>query len=1859
MKRLSLPFFLSVIFILLSLNSCKRSGDKEINPEYSKYVAAFTFGQVSSASSIQIELTQDLPSVELDKEIDQELFEFSPSIKGKAYWTSTRGIKFVPEEGQLKPGQEYDAWFKLDKVMQVEKGFDEFYFYFKVPDQGFNLELLPYSPIKDNDLQWNSIQGSLVLADQANPDNIAKMFSLSGGNSKNAKIKITSTEEPAKYNIVIDSLLRDNNNQEISLTVDGSPINAKTESATFPINIPALDASFQVIDVRTTYEPKECIRVTFSDPLSLSQNIQGLISLNGIQNYSYDIQGNVLKIYLDTYTGSSGINLSVYKEVKNLKGKSLDQNYSYSLNFEKNEPNIKILNSGNILPDADSLIVPIQTVNLWAVDVQIIKIYENNILGYLQANNFGGSSELKRFGRLILKKRVRLDVDPTLRLNEWNTFALDLSSMIKKDPGAIYRIEFRMKQEYSLYPCDGAVPQKPQDAVLERFEDLDEADMAQWDSPGYYYYDNTDWSEYRWEDRGNPCKPTYYMNKSENCIVLASNIGMTAKLGSDKKLMVALTDILTTKPISGATVDVYNYQMQRIGTAKSDGDGFADIEYKGGVPFVVIASRGAEKGYLKVTSNLSLSLSNFDVSGKEIQKGLKGYIYGERGVWRPGDSIFVTFILEDKNNTLPKSHPVSLELYTPRGQLYQQYMSTQGVDGFYAFRMATDPDAITGDWRAQVSVGGATFNKTLKIETVKPNRLKVRFDAGKRIDASHGSISGSLSSQWLHGAPASGLTASVEMRLTTVPNPFKDYSQYSFNNPATNFYSDTYTLFNGQLDASGNATVKANLPQAAGAPGMLQANIVSRVFETGGDASIYAQTIPYSPFSAYIGVKSPNENEYEWLETDKDNMLDIVSVNPDGKLIDRNNLHVKIYKIRWSWWWSSDYENLSSYVNSTSAEVVLEETVSTRGGKGKVKFRIDYPDWGRYLVIVKDQDGGHTTGKIIYVDWPSYRGRSNKQDASGATMLSFTTDKNSYKVGEKATVILPQSTNGRALVTIEDGTRILSRNWVTTSETEDTKYTFTVTEEMTPNFYVGATLLQPHSQTVNDLPIRMYGVINVNVENENTKLEPVINMADELRPEKEFTVSISEKNKQDMTYTLAIVDDGLLDLTAFKTPNAWSDFFARQALGIRTWDMFDMVVGAQAGKFGALLSIGGGDEMEAMAAGQENKTVNRFKPVVKYLGPFTLKGGKTDTHKITLPPYFGSVRVMVVAGSSKGAYGNAEKTVQVKNPLMILSTLPRVAGPNEEILLPVNVFAMDDKVKNVNVSVKSNGLFQFTDGTAKSVSFAKQGDKMVYFKVKVGNKTGAEKIVINASGGGETATETIEIEIRNPNPHVVKISEAFIPKGDTASLKLTLEDVQADDWVRMEVSRMPAIDLNKNLDYLLGYPHGCSEQVTSGTFPLLYMGNFTTMTDKQKERADKKIKEAIKILSSRQLADGGIVYWPGDRYPTEWVTTYAGHFLVEAQRAGYNVPSSVISKWKTYQKRSAQRWNNRNLYNTYYSYSMSDLQQAYRLYTLALAGEAELGAMNRLKEMKDISVQARWRLAAAYVIAGRKDAANQLVKGVSDKIDKYSFNNDTYGSSTRDIAMIMETYLLLDKTEKALNIGRDVASKLSNSYYISTQEAAFGLIAMTKLAEKMGKGAISYDWTLNGTPQKAGNSSNVFQEISINPTEQVNVNFKNKGQGDLFVRLIGRTQPLEDKSPAVSDGMNLYVRYVDDRGYSVDVSSLKQGTEFYAEVIVQNISGQYLTDLALTHIFASGWEIFNNRLFDQAANNDQLFTYQDIRDDRVLTYFNLRSGYSTTFRVKLQAAYCGRFYLPAVNCDAMYSPDIRSRTTGQWVEVKQ
>ena len=1251
------------------------------------------------------------------------------------------------------------------------------------------------------------------------------------------------------------------------------------------------------------------------------------------------------------------------------------------------------------------------------------------------------------------------------------------------------------------------------------------------------------------------------------------------------------------------------------------------------------------------------SVSRFDVGGKDIQKGLKGFIYGERGVWRPGDTLHISFMLEDREKRIPDKHPVALEIYNPRGQFYTKMISTQGTNGFYTFAVPTQADDPTGLWNAYVKVGGTAFHKGLRIETIKPNRLKITLALPTILQASSKDVYAPLTSSWLTGATASRLKAKVEMSLSKVNTQFKNYGQYLFNNPATDFTTVRADVFNGVLDAEGRAGVNIQLPVATGAPGMLNATLTTRVFEPGGDASIYSQTVPFSPFTSYVGINL-NQPKGKYIETDKDHVFDIVTVNDQGQPVNRSNLEYKIYRISWSWWWENGEESFGTYINNSSITPVASGNLQTTGGKASFKFRINYPDWGRYLVYVKDRESGHATGGTVYIDWPDWRGRSNKTDPSGIKMLAFSLDKDSYEIGETATAIIPAAAGGRALVSLENGSTVLQQQWLEVSDQGDTKLTFKITPEMAPNVYLHISLLQPHAQTVNDLPIRMYGIAPVFVTNRQTILQPQIKMPEVLRPETDFNVTVSEKSGKPMTYTLAIVDDGLLDLTNFKTPDPWNEFYAREALGIRTWDMYDDVLGASGGRYSSLFSTGGDASLKPADA-----KANRFKPVVKFIGPFYLAKGKQQTHTLKLPMYVGSVRAMVVAGQD-GAYGNAEKTAFVRTPLMLLSTLPRVLSTQEEITVPVNVFAMENQVKNVTVSLEASGAgVQITGNRQQSLTFDQPGDQLAYFTLKTGSKTGKATIHLTASGNGQQTKETIEIEVRNPNPVVTLRNSQWIEAGQEAELSYTLAgSSSANNQVQLEVSRIPSVDISRRFDFLYNYQHHCTEQLTSKALPLLFVSQFKAVDEQEAEKIKTNVQEAIRQIYARQLPNGGFVYWPGNAVADEWITSYTGMFLTLAQEKGYAVHPNVLNKWKRFQRAAAQNWRMPQEASNWQIWQ-SELQQAFRLYTLALAGAPEYGAMNRMKEQPGLSIQAKWRLAAAYALTGKMKPAGELVYNAETTVIPYSSMNLIYGSSDRDEAMILETLILMKRDRDALQQAKKVSQNLAQENWFSTQSTAFALMAMGRLAEQL-SGTLDFTWNWNGKQQPAVKSAKaVFEkEIATSPKSGT-VSVKNKGKGALSVDLITRTQLLNDTLPAIADNIRLDVKYTDMAGSPISVEDIRQGTDFMSAVTLSNISGTSdYSNLALTHIIPSGWEIYNERMIVPEVSSSSTneanvpessagkYTYKDIRDDRVLTYFDLRRGESKTFTVRLQATYAGNFILPAIQCEAMYDAAVQART---------
>lgn len=1854
-------FFL--LLMIVSFSSCTRT-QKDIIPsaEYAPYVNAYTGGVISQNSTIRIELTHEQPMVDLNNELKENPFSFSPSLKGKAYWVSNNTIEFVPEEGTLKPGSLYECTFQLGKFVEVDKKLKEFNFSFRVQERNFTLSIEPL-PITDAQPDEINIKGEICFSDIVKKEEVEKILTVKDGNNKSYPVEIIPTDNLTRYQFCINQVPRDTEDYQLTITANGSPARIdQTQSE--EVLIPAKD-SFRFLSATRIDEPENGIEVVFSTPLSDTQDLKGLIEIPELSSSVFQIKENRVFIYFEA-NQLSKLTLNIHEGVKSSQGKTLGTSHSISFSEINLKPQVEMLTTAAILPDSKSLIIPFRAVNLYAVDLSVIRIFENNVLMFMQTNSLASANELRRSGRLVYKKTLWLGKDTSKDIHNWENYSIDLAGLIRQEPGAIYRVILSFRQEYSAYPCGGVDNQDikfadnntPDDLMKVSGSALSEADEAVWDTPEAYYYYNggtMDWSVYRWKERDNPCHPSYYMNsdRAAACNVFASNLGMIVKRNSLNKLWIAVSNILDTNPVGKAQVTVYNFQLQPIGKGETNGEGFVEISSKG-TPFIVVAEAEKQKAYVRVVDGEEQSVSRFDVGGKEIQKGLKGFIYGERGVWRPGDTLHISFILEDREKRIPDKHPVALEIYNPKGQFYTKMISTQGMNGFYTFDVPTQAGDPTGLWNAYIKVGGTTFHKGLRIETIKPNRLKINLTLPKILQSTDKNVTVPLASAWLTGATASKLKAKVEMSLSKVNTQFKNYGQYIFNDPATDFTTIKTDVFDGILNAEEKAGVTLKVPAATNAPGMLNATFTTRVFEPGGDASIYTQSIPFSPFVSYVGINL-NQPKGKYIETDKDHVFDIVTVNSQGQPVNRSNLEYKIYRISWSWWWENSDESFGTYINNSSITPVASGKLQTSGGKTTFKFRVDYPSWGRYLVYVKDKDSGHATGGTIYVDWPESRGRSNKTDPSGIKMLTFSLDKDSYEIGETATAIIPAAAGGRALVSIENGSSVLHREWIEVTNEGDTKYTFEITPEMAPNVYLHISLLQPHAQTINDLPIRMYGIAPVFVTNRQTVLQPQIQMPEVLRPETDFNVTVSEKSGKPMTYTLAIVDDGLLDLTNFKTPDPWNEFYSREALGIRTWDMYDNVLGASAGAYSSLFSVGGDATLKPADA-----KANRFKPVVKFIGPFYLEKGRQQTHTLKLPMYVGSVRAMVVAGQD-GAYGNAEKTAFVRTPLMLLSTLPRVLSIQEEITVPVNVFAMEKQVKNVTVSLQaSGGGVQIEGSHQQSLTFNRPGDQLVFFTLKTGNKTGKATIKLTASGGGQQTKETIEIEVRNPNPIVTLRSSEWIETGQNKELSYQLGSLSANNQIKLEVSRIPSVDISRRFDFLYNYQHHCTEQLTSKALPLLFIAQFKTIDTREAEKIKANVQEAIRQIYARQLPNGGFVYWPGNAVADEWISSYTGMFLTLAQEKGYAVHANVLNKWKRFQRAAAQNWRMPQEANNWQQWQ-SELQQAFRLYTLALAGAPEYGAMNRMKEQPRLSIQAKWRLAAAYALTGKMKPAEELVYNAETTVIPYSSMNQIYGSSDRDEAMILETLLLMNRERDALQQAKVVSKNLSQENWFSTQSTAFALMAMGRLAEKL-SGSLDFTWTWNGKQQPAVKSAKaVFEkEISTSPKSGT-VAVKNQGKGALSVDLITRTQLLNDTLPAISDNLRMDIRYASMDGKPMSVNDIRQGTDFTAIASISNTSGTTdYTNLALTHIIPSGWEVYNERMTvpeaepqettDSSGNVSGQYTYQDIRDDRVLTYFNLRRGETKIFTIRLQATYAGNFILPSVQCEAMYDVNVQARS---------
>ncbi|MES2386724.1 MAG: MG2 domain-containing protein [Bacteroidota bacterium] len=1873
---------------------------KGINPAFAAYISAFSGGTLASASSVRIRLSAEYnDSTRTGKALDPSLLKIEPAISGKATWADGQTIVFRPD-APMPSGAHYDVALSLGKIITVKAPeLQSFAFGFAVIRQAVSAEFTRWAPEGNKAVAESaepsanmSIEGVMHTADLADVHKTEQCLHVTQ-NGNHLQITWTHDAEGHLHFFTAHGAKRvPGQTGTVSINTNGKPIGADNENEEI-IEIAPLD-SFKVMRFNTVSVPEQYLSIFLSDPVMPGSDLSGLVSIGNVseqQNTSAIIaDGCELKIYPASQLAGQ-YNVTLQPGIKNSAGKKL-ANLTYSVTFDAMKPSLKALSAGWIVPSPKGFFMTFEAVAVKAVNVRVIKIPSANVFGIMSEKySYPGidnpEGDMYKVGLPVLEKTISLAGTGHANLERPNRYKLDLSQFIKTDPGALYNVSVSFTHKQIYYDCNGSrqasfaademreVEIGEADAIPDAFDDADGKEYlyygtAYWAGNNSENYDDEAGNDY-YANRLNPCKQEYgnegviyseggqfyhhRVNISQN--LLASDLGLLAKRGEDGSLFFSATNISTTEPLAGAAIRLIDRQNRPLGNLVTNDSGFATghLDRK---PAFAIAEWQGQFAYLSLQNGTALSMSNFETEGQEVKKGLKGFIYGERGVWRPGDSLYLSFIINEevkgKALAAPKLRPVVMELQDPNGNTVQRMVRAEETGGIYSFKTKTDADAPTGLWLATVSAGGSEFSKSIRIETIKPNRLKINADfggetllpsdVGKRI---------TMGVNWLYGATGKNLAARVEVFHEKTPTVFKGYKGYNFDDQSRNVSNEPYTLAEAETDSRGQLSfaLKLNKPEAA--PGAVKTIIKTTVYEPGGEFSTDRQIFTWYPYNSFVGIKLPEESGS--MATGKPQSLQIATLDASGKPVS-SKLQVSMHKLDWRWWWQRNADNdiyLSTEVYSNYKNVALESV----NGKAVFDFVVNRGDWGRYVIDVQDVESGHRSTAVVYMDSPWYdtEGTEGKEFAA---MLQFSADKVKYKPGDEITLSVPAAAGSSMLISIENGSRVIKAFRRTAPEAGSdigaataTLIKFTATADMAPNAYAHITLLRKHSMALNGLPLRMYGVVGLNVENPDTRLEPQIALPSSLNPLESFDVNVSEAKGRPMSYTLAIVDEGLLDITRFKTPDPHYAFNMPSALGVRTWDVFDNVTQADAGENARILATGGDMELKA----QEGRNAIRFKPVVRYIGPFALAKGAKAKHRVSMPNYVGSVRVMLVA-AQEGRFGSSEKTVPVKQNLMLLATLPRVLGPGEEVLLPVNVFATEQGIGNTQITVSTNNMAMVKGNASQSISFTGEDEKTVFFRVKAAKNTGVARFKISAKSGHGTAFTDVELQVRNPNPKTTRVAALELEPGTGGTIDAEVFGMAGSNKMLVELSTFPSLNLGQRLNYLVQYPYGCLEQTVSSAFPQLYLGALIDAKQPAPNILERNIKAAIDRLQRFRLSDGSFSYWPGDPDTDSWTTSYAGHFLLEARAKGFKVPDNMLDKWLAWQNKTANSFQSEKI-------NRGDLIQAYRLYTLALGGKANLRAMNRLRESGRLSAEAAWQLASAYQLAGQPNAADALVKNLPSVIGPYSESDVTYGSDVRDDAIVLNALSLMNRRAEATALARIIAGHIGNGEWMSTQTTAFSLMALTRYYGAGSPSGIDAAMVLNGQATELKSPASVLQTEPGGSRQQGSnqVRITNKGKAKLFVRVISSGVPPAGSEKAADAGIKMEVKYTDAVGKAIDPAALTQGTDFVAVITVTHPGvGPALRNLALTQIVPGGWEITNTRMDEtEAAFANAQFDRRDIRDDRTYIFFGLKPGQRKVFKSVLKAAYAGNYYLPAISCEAMYDAGVSASTTGKWIEVKQ
>lgn len=1728
-----------------------------------------------------------------------DLVEFEPKIEGHFRWEHNNELVFSPNKA-LPPATTYKASISK-KILEGTK-------YKSLTGATLNfftpsLQLAQVSVmwvVQDETKSQAMPQISLDFNFPVDPTVLKEHLAVKvDGENKDYMLQTISSDNKVQLRIL--NVKNEDKDYAAVVTISKGivPINGQNvtkEDITENVGLPSPFA-LNIQNIETQHDGESGTVKVLTSQQVVEENLQKFVSISPAIKFTVETLEDGFIISSDKFNADKTYDFKLLKGLRGRIGGTLKDDYTNNIAFGELEPQISFASSKGVYLSSQGLKnIEIKIVNVPKIKLVISKIYENNIL-HAQHSGYSPSG------------------------NE-DYYEGDDSYSEVSDGDIIYSKEIETKD----------LPKYNNSRVLH----FDVSDKLP-EFKGIYHIQLRSSNDYWVRD---------------SRFISVSDIGLIAKEGKDK-LVVFANSIKSTDPISSASVTVYGNNNQVIGVGNTNGDGVAEIQYTkkefaGFKPAMVIAKTADDFNYLPFNST-KVGTSRFDVGGKRSNAtGLDAFIYPERDIYRPGERVNFSVIVRDKLWKSPGEMLLKLKFLFPNGKELTQLRKTLNDQGSCEGTVDISKAAITGSYTLEAYTSNDVLlaSQNFMIEEFVPDRIKVATKLSKNNLKPGDSVSLAINAQNFFGPPAADRNYECQIQLKQKEFSPKDFSSFDFSlaNQKT-FFDDKVNQ--GKTDANGNATEGYSVPSAYTNMGVLKASFYTTVFdETGRPVNRMSYSTIYTQ-DVFFGIA---DDGYGFYPLNQELKFPLAVLSKEEKLLSGIKAQVQVIK--------HEYRTVLSksgsyyrYESQKEDKVVFDNLLTLNGDKSVFSYTPRTP--GDYEVRIM-KPGVNTYVSKTFYSYGWWGGDNNSFEVDNEGHIDMETDKEKYNTGETARLLFKTPFSGKMLVTFETD-KIISYQYLNV-EKRSASLDVKLPADFLPNVYITATLIKAHG--VSDIPLTVaHGYKSIKVDDKERKMDVQIVAAKSVRSKTHQTVTV--KAMPNCKVTLAAVDNGVLQVSDFKTPNPYDYYYQKKALEVDGYDIYPLLLP----EIKARLSSTGGDGYDL------EKRVNpirndRIKLVSYWSGIETTNGSGNATFEFDIPQFSGEVRLMAVAYKYEN-FGSTDAAMTVADPIVLSTALPRFLSPGDTVTVPVTITNTTKKATTANAELKVEGPLQVMGSNKQSVSLAANAENRVIFKLLALSSVNAGKVKVEVNGLGEKFTDETDITVR-PASSLQKVTGyGSINGGSSQNINFAVNDfIPSSVNYQLVISKSPVLKVADQLSYLVQYPYGCTEQTVSAAFPQLYFSDMADLIQKfkgNKQNANNNIIEAIRKIKMRQLYNGAVSLWD-DGEADWWTTVYAAHFLLEAKKAGFDVDNSLLNNMLTF---LTGKLKNRETISYYYNRNqnkkIAPKEVAYSLYVLALAGRPQVSAMNYYKSNPALlSLDCKYLLSVAYALAGDKNSFKESLPTNFSGEESVAQTGGSFYSDIRDEAIALNCLIDADPGNNQTGImAKHITDKLKQRYWLSTQERAFSFLALGKMARAANKSDVTASIKVNGNVIKQTNGNDI--SVSSKELGNTNVEITTKGNGSIYyfwqAEGISASGSYKQEDNFIKVRKQFYDRY----GRLINNNTFKQNDLIIVGITLENAYNTSVDNIVITDLLPAGFEIENPRTKELPGMEwiKDVSTPQalDARDDRINLFVNLYYK-KQIYYYAVRAVSPGTYKMGPVSADAMYNGEYHSYNGAGIIKVQ-